>query len=369
MNVLFCNITWMKYYEGVTDDDKPKNGGAYIKENEYGGECYNFLDYNGKCHGFVQLYGNMNLELHFKDAKKNYESLKDVLVIWVATNDTKETRIVGWYKNATIYREEQLKQSFTHEEHNLYYSIEALSKDCYLLPEKQRTFPIQRATQSGKGTGLGRSNVWYADSSFGRTVIIPKVIEYVDNYTGEFANKIYTDDILNETIGEGSKITAFNKLYDEGIKCFEHEKCLDSLRFLNTARAIKETDQVLYGIANSLYTLYCFDKAIPLFEKVIDLEGSKVEILWKLVYCYDLIGDRKKTIEYFERLVDLLDDSKEAINDKMYSYCIMFDIYISLRDKKNASEITNKIIVCCNDDKAQECVKRMKDIIENEFPE
>lgn len=33
MRILFCNIAWMKYYNGITDDDKPENGGSWVKEN------------------------------------------------------------------------------------------------------------------------------------------------------------------------------------------------------------------------------------------------------------------------------------------------------------------------------------------------
>jgi len=102
-----CNIAWMKYYNGITEEDKPINGGAYIKENENGGEVYNFRDYNGYCYGFVKLNGDMALEKHYEGVTSNQPYVEDVLVIWVATNKDNETRIVGWYKNATVYRKEQ----------------------------------------------------------------------------------------------------------------------------------------------------------------------------------------------------------------------------------------------------------------------
>lgn len=28
--IVFCNIAWMKKYVGVTDDDKPMNGGKFV---------------------------------------------------------------------------------------------------------------------------------------------------------------------------------------------------------------------------------------------------------------------------------------------------------------------------------------------------
>ena len=44
--VVFCEVAWMKYYGGVTEEDQPKNGGKFISENATGGEVYNFAPYN-----------------------------------------------------------------------------------------------------------------------------------------------------------------------------------------------------------------------------------------------------------------------------------------------------------------------------------
>ena len=43
--IVFCEVTWMKYYNGVCDDDQPKNGGKYIKENNIPPEdWYDMID-------------------------------------------------------------------------------------------------------------------------------------------------------------------------------------------------------------------------------------------------------------------------------------------------------------------------------------
>lgn len=366
MNILFCNIAWMKYYQGVNESDKPKNGGAYIKENENGGECSNFRDYNGKCYGYFMLYGDMALESHFKAARKHQGFLKDVLVIWVATNEKNETRIVGWYKNATVYSQEQFIGSFTDEENNLYYRADSLAKDCYLLPEKERTFPIQRAAQTGKGTGVGRANVWYAESPFARTVLIPKVLEYINNYEGKFVNLVISEDMLNAVLKNDNVITDFQKLVDEGKRFFESKDYLEALKFFNTARSIKEDEDVLFHIADSLLSLKRFDKAIPLFEKVIELEGEKVDSVYKLISAYGSTGDTGKTIEYCNRILCLLDDSKEGIDDKIWICCVMFDIYILLKDEIHARTVINEISTYSADD-AQISAKKMQEILNGEF--
>ena len=42
MKILFCNIVWMKKYQGITDDDKPKYCGAYVSEQTAGADIFNF---------------------------------------------------------------------------------------------------------------------------------------------------------------------------------------------------------------------------------------------------------------------------------------------------------------------------------------
>lgn len=178
--IVFCNIAWMNYYKGVTKDDKPINGGKYIKDVGTGGEVYSFLDDQGKCYGFVRINGDIALQNHFKDVKLNDPYVDNVLVVWVATNDKKETRIIGWYKNARIYRSNLDKISSTNQ--NKYYNITADTEDCYLLPLKDRDFEIDRASKVGKGKGFGQSNIWYAESEYAKLNIVPKVLKYIKKH-------------------------------------------------------------------------------------------------------------------------------------------------------------------------------------------
>ena len=55
--VVFCNIAWMKFYSGITDNDQPKNGGAFVKENNDACESFNFYPYNHYCLGYVRAPG------------------------------------------------------------------------------------------------------------------------------------------------------------------------------------------------------------------------------------------------------------------------------------------------------------------------
>ena len=43
--VIFCNIAWMEYYMGITDSDKPRNGGSWVGESNDAMESRNFQPY------------------------------------------------------------------------------------------------------------------------------------------------------------------------------------------------------------------------------------------------------------------------------------------------------------------------------------
>ena len=43
----------MRLYSGITDNDQPKNGGAFVKENNDACESFNFYPYNHYCLGYT----------------------------------------------------------------------------------------------------------------------------------------------------------------------------------------------------------------------------------------------------------------------------------------------------------------------------
>lgn len=95
--IIFCNIAWMKKYRGMTEDDKPVNGGKFVNETGTAYECYNFFPVNHFCYGYFQNNGQ---QLNLKRIDKNIgnsEVVQDVTVVWVANR-----KIVGWYEKAEV---------------------------------------------------------------------------------------------------------------------------------------------------------------------------------------------------------------------------------------------------------------------------
>ncbi len=191
MRIIFANIGWMTYYQGITENDKIRGGGEFANQKKH--EVHNFYDFDGRCLGFVQTPNGPTIALERIESGVPADEpfLRKVLVVWTATNPKGGRYIVGWYKNATVFRERQILDTEVREDFDFYFS--AKTKNCVLLPPAERTFIVPRANEK---TGFfGQSNVWYADKDdpdvkdFKR-----KVKAYIEDY--EPVKKVNKEDLM-----------------------------------------------------------------------------------------------------------------------------------------------------------------------------
>lgn len=226
--MVFFNTGWMERYEGGSI----YGGGSYIAENGYGHEIYNFKRINNKVYGYAQPMGFNNLER--LGAKKGVDSISGILIVFTATHERGGTYIVGWYKNATFYREYQktrLKERRYKREYLGYYAT-AASKDAILLPEDER-FAFPSIPRYIKG-GMGRSNIWYADTSNMELFRI-EVLEYINSYENRLKKhtrrKIVhscTADIEHKKKVEKIAINLVTKTYESrgfSVESVEEDNC------------------------------------------------------------------------------------------------------------------------------------------------
>ena len=165
----------MESYQGNRKSDQISGGGSYVAEEGMGHEVCNFQSYRGSVYGYVQpsrghrsaSAGTIKLEnIVNSGSSVDDDFIKDVLVIWTAKRPEGGTVVIGWYKNATVFREYQFFKSAPalHSKNSLKgYRISASSENAKLLPVDERTIQIPRRT---KGS-IGQSNVWYGDSDIG----------------------------------------------------------------------------------------------------------------------------------------------------------------------------------------------------------
>jgi len=146
-------IAWMKFYKGNTKQDKPIGAGAYVQENEDGGEVCNFLDINGLCYGYARMPPGRNIDIKREGASPFDTSVNDVDVIFIATNPKDGGQyIVGFYNNAIVYKKPQTIKNKKRGNHNNYVCL-CPSKSAFLVSEKDRVYDI---------TGAGQANIWHA---------------------------------------------------------------------------------------------------------------------------------------------------------------------------------------------------------------
>ena len=179
--ILFCNIGYLEHYDSTMDTKPIENGGAYTKKHKTGGEINNFHKYeDGKYYGFVEpgFKNSKQNMLHIEKIDGDYkhkDEISDVTVVFCARSTiNQKTVIVGWYKNATVFRRVK--------EHNgVKYNITTNSSNAVRIPEDERTMKIPRAN-SGK-FGFGESNLWYAKADDEKTKnFVNTVCNYIENW-------------------------------------------------------------------------------------------------------------------------------------------------------------------------------------------
>jgi len=174
--LLVLNVGWMKKYIGL-EDDQLTDGGAYVVEHGWGGEIFNFLPFEGYMYGFFQPPGKKEIPfnnriIHIERLRTSREAasfVDDVLVVWAARKPEGGTYLVGWYRDAVVFRQwqnlpEGPRRQFRGE--YLGYYMRAREEDCVLLAPDERTLKVPRASDHeniGKG-GIGQANLWFADS-------------------------------------------------------------------------------------------------------------------------------------------------------------------------------------------------------------
>jgi len=172
-NLFFVRIAWMNHYQGV-NNDIPKGAGSYVRDNQNGGEVYNFKEINGKHFGYSRNQSGRSYDLTKVGANKKEDTVGGLTVVFFATHPIYGGQyIVGWYKNATIYKNtKELKVKGRGNENN--FSFECKKRDAHLIPTSDRILLVPK--------GPGQSNVWYPKmDKIEHSSFVKKILKYIEN--------------------------------------------------------------------------------------------------------------------------------------------------------------------------------------------
>ncbi|QDK42687.1 hypothetical protein DOM21_14760 [Bacteriovorax stolpii] len=184
--VIMLNISWMKEYNGNQPGyDVPVNGGKYPKLNSVAGEEHNYTNVGDYFYGHVEtLDSNINIER--LGAPKGASELTGVLIIWIATPAGGGRQVVGWWKNATVYKKRQKPPKKNAEyilRNGFSYITKAKIKNCVLLlPIEREKYPFSFPDHEKKN--------WPGQSSRFYPFIQSKKSIQFENYFSDLMNVI-----------------------------------------------------------------------------------------------------------------------------------------------------------------------------------
>ena len=165
--MIFCNIGWMTNYLGLNGTgDNIKHGGAYVNQKGTGHEVCNFLRcHDGNIYGYVESQvGKRDTLLSIKKlgALPGASSIGGITVVWTALSDDGGKRVVGWYRNATVFAARQkhaIPPSAQHTKDRINtFRISATAENVVLLPPPQRVLRLKTNTTGWPGIKAW----WYA---------------------------------------------------------------------------------------------------------------------------------------------------------------------------------------------------------------
>ncbi|MDR3355786.1 MAG: HNH endonuclease [Spirochaetaceae bacterium] len=166
--VVFINLTEMDEYNGL--EANLKGGGAFIDQNGYGYEVYNFKNDGGKCYGYTPPHSKIKLSrisnVISHDALGDY--IDDALVVFTCSRNQCGRLVCGFYQRARIYAEPVTDSRSTRvidiDGQSIFvaYNIICDADDAILINRKDRSQILPRS--SGKNdAGHGHHQLWYAD--------------------------------------------------------------------------------------------------------------------------------------------------------------------------------------------------------------
>lgn len=141
-DMLILHTIGMEYYQGY-EQNIEEGSFQFALQNGYGYEMFNFRRVGGVCYGYAPVsHGTININR--LGAQTRDKSISDILVVWTEPVATGGKRVVGWYRNAEVFRKYQPGGGLqrTYRNRAFQFVVRAKASDCLLLRPKNRNLPI-----------------------------------------------------------------------------------------------------------------------------------------------------------------------------------------------------------------------------------
>ncbi len=166
--IILCRTSWMKYYNGHANIDIPRSGAKWILKHKTGGEIYNFKNQKGKA--FAYFPSITDVGLHNLGAERKADHLDDVTVVFCARHPVEGgIRVVGWYKNAKVFRTYQTYFKSHHQKQ--WFHTTTNYKNTVLIPEDDRILRLPDT--------FGRSSLYYIATHSNKKGLLRTLEDYI----------------------------------------------------------------------------------------------------------------------------------------------------------------------------------------------
>ncbi|MGL4346000.1 MAG: tetratricopeptide repeat protein [Cellulosilyticaceae bacterium] len=314
MKIVFVTTDWMKYYVGEGDEEKavPLSG-------------YNFQNVNGFYYGYGQGLEAIAIE-DIEGASAQDDQVEGVTVVWLAPNKEGESCIVGWYKDATIYRNHKCELTLDSERIEMCYSIVGPSEKAVLLPMEERRFVVE---------GVEPPIMMQMDSAKAS-----EIAAYIHNYAGDQMNVVLTQKHLDAVLSINMDYERYFHKADEFLAKDAYAK---AIRCFNKAIAEEPEETLGYECkASILLSLKMYDEALKLYEKVVVLDPDNDLAHYCLGLINGLNKDYDKSLEYYNMYLKSRPQDAHALAERALVYFIQGDLEKAIKDIKKAHEIDDK---------------------------
>ena len=339
--IIFFHIGWMEHYRGKA---RITGSFGYLNNSKnLAGEIFNFKTFEGHVYGYVpntntkakkEKLSLRSLNISRLNAKKNETEISNVTVIFFAPKPntiapyTEENFIVGWYKDATLFKHPQpnnflLGQGLGADDAAYFAVTDTSNATC--LPINKRNFKIT-SSHKVKG-GYGQANVWYADDKE-NSVVLNKYLENVLDYI--YDNKQPVNQTTNKTNSQ------WNHNLEERLK-------IEKIAVETTQKYFEENGYSVISVEKEAkgWDLQCiYDKTT---NWLVEVKGTKSqEIKFELTPNEYL--NMKKHIEKYKIsiVINCLKNPKMIIlslqecNGEFFGYNIENNIKVTLMEKTGA---------------------------------
>lgn len=159
LRLMLCRLVWAEEYKSKKEKIFAGNM-KYPATHGFAVEQLNFAHENGSVFGFVENRGE-KFDLRKLGAGAADYSIDGVTIIFCAVDRlSMKLRVVGWYENATVFRELQMSSKGSIRGDWEYY-FKAHSQDAHLIPATARDLEVPRKSSITDKGYIGQRNVFY----------------------------------------------------------------------------------------------------------------------------------------------------------------------------------------------------------------